>query len=324
MSTYASRYGIKDLDQYNLKRRNSVELVNFSEWHGILVNSQYVYPGVAQMCQPSSTDIYKRNDINVIVDYIKEQCGDHFCIVNLHERSYDFSRFDNKVLFCPCPDHCAPTLKYFEETSKAMLDVRAKDESVHFFIHCNAGRGRSGMVLAAFQAYCNAVDNVMEAVDRVNEVRSPEHMAITIPSQLRFLRYFDGIRKCGWPKHRKIVVSRIEFLPEVRNDLEYTLFSGIPFESDEGERIKLTGNVIETAQELESEFCLRLYPAGVENDCLRMQLHTDFLTSDFEAVEVLEDGTYKATFKKHEIEGPHHRKTGKNFPDDFHVCIMFS
>jgi hypothetical protein len=318
-------YGIDDILAFNQRKRESTELVYFMEWNGILLNVTFISPKLALMCTPSTTDAYKRNDVRIIADFIHERCGAHFYLVNLHEPSYDPSLFDNQVLYFPCPDHCAPQISFFDRVTAAMSEIEDADPGVTFFIHCKAGRGRSGMVLAAYQLHRHIFSSAAEAIANVNTKRSPDQIGISIPSQARFLRYFERVCKLGHPPKRRTQPLSIEFQPGMAKPLEFFVSPGIPLLDPDGTRHPFDGNLIQLRDEqlaFENEFFVRIWEPGTETDIIRLQLHSDFLTEEMEKVEKLENSEFRVLFEKAEIEGPHHRKTGKTFPHEFRMVLL--
>jgi protein-tyrosine phosphatase len=320
------KYGIADVSAFNERKRQCTELVYFTEWRGVLLNLSFVSPHGALMCTPSSTDFWKRNDVRIIADFVHETYGQHFYLINLHEQCYDAGLFDNQVLFLPCPDHCAPRLSYFLSITGSMVEIRDRDPDVVFFVHCKAGRGRSGMILVAYDLRIGYISSASEGILTVNAKRSPDGIGISIPSQSRFLRYFERLCQDGAPIHRRIRIFGVEFLPGLNREMYFVISTGIPFEDPDGEKVTFTGNAIhfrEVDLIVENEFFIRLYDTGKDDDCVRIQLHSDFLVDGFEKVQALENGEFVALFENVEIEGPHHRKTGKNFPPGFKMTITF-
>lgn len=319
-----SKYGITDLESYNQKKRELSELVYFTEWHGILLNLSYIYPNFVLMCTPSEKDIYKRNDIKIVRDFIQEKHGNHFYLFNVHEQNYDTKVFDDKVIFMPFPDHCSPKIKYFDEASKAISKVFEDDPQCTIFIHCKAGRGRSGTVICAYQIYSKNVSHVDEAIFTVNEKRSPEHMSITIPSQLRFLHYFE--QKClkGDPKPKSILIEKVEFHPQFNREMVFSFTHGIPYEDKEEFRKNFDGKSISfTDLQASKEFVIFISDINSIKDCVRIQLHSDYLTSENEQITSLDDNKFMVHFDKMQLDGPHNRKTSKKFPPDFSMNLYY-
>ncbi|OHS97921.1 hypothetical protein TRFO_35757 [Tritrichomonas foetus] len=316
------KYGIEDLAEYNKKKQDSNELVFYLEWNGILLNISYIYPNFALMCTPSATEVHKRNDIRIVSDFIHEKHGRHFYIFNVHEQSYDTKYFEDKVIYLPFPDHCSPRISYFDQACEALSKIFKDDPQCTVFVHCKAGRGRSGTVICAYQIYSRAVKKVKEAIDMVDLKRSPKKISITIPSQLRFLRYYEYKCLNGPLKQQRIKITKIEFTPEFNRNMNYSFTLGIPFEDKEMFRKEFDGHIIDEPLEFQNEVAFFIYEINSKNSIVRLQLHSDYLIDSLENITETDNG-FLAYFSKMELDGPHNRKTSKNFPDDFSMNLYF-
>ncbi|KAL9557418.1 hypothetical protein PS6_001849 [Mucor atramentarius] len=110
------------------------------------------------------------------------------------EKQYDLSRFENAANF-PFLDHQAPsfdTLVDFCVDASAWLD---KDKENVVVIHCKAGKGRTGTVIAALLLDMGQAKNAQEAIDLYGKYRTKNQRGITIPSQIRYVYYYDIMRK---------------------------------------------------------------------------------------------------------------------------------
>jgi hypothetical protein len=106
--------------------------------------------------------------------------------------------------------------------------------------------------------------------------------------------------------------------------MECSIVAGIPFVDPHGPRKSFDGKRVQFDNiVVEKEFCFLLYNKGQRADCVRCQLHTDYLVEGTEKVSVRDDGVSVARFEKSEMDGPHHRKYGKAFPDGFAVELHF-
>lgn len=318
-----SKYGIEDLADYNSKKKESLgDQVNLIEWNGILLNLSYILPNVALMCTPSSTDFIRRNDERIIADYIHEKHGEHFYLINVHEDTYDFSLFDEKVKYYPYPDHCAPRISLIANIVKDMEKIKKEDPEVTFFIHCKAGRGRSGTVAAAYMTYSKLVPSMDVATYLVNEKRSPTKIGITIPSQYRFLNYYEFLLNNGWPPQKKIIIRKIALSPSLGRPVDVIVINGIPFEEALFKE-NFEGDQIEISQPLalENEFVIEVEDNG--KNIIRAQYHVDFLLQQFNQISKM-NNLYMARLTKNEIDGPHHRVHGNKFPENFVLDIYYN
>ena len=62
-------------------------------------------------------------------------------------------------------------------------------------IHCLAGKGRTGTIIASYLLFCGLFDNSDQALNYFAIRRSVNKWGVTGPSQLRYVRYFEAIFK---------------------------------------------------------------------------------------------------------------------------------
>jgi len=135
-----------------------------------------------------------RNKIDDVAQLLKENHGDHFMIYNLSERTYDYSKFNFQVLhWCGFPDHHAPPLKKLFEIVKSIYSWLLSDKENVAIIHCLAGKGRTGTVIAAFLLFSGLFQNSDKALAFFAMKRSLNNWGVTNPSQVRYVRYMENI-----------------------------------------------------------------------------------------------------------------------------------
>ncbi|KAL9558762.1 hypothetical protein MBANPS3_000748 [Mucor bainieri] len=173
----------------------------------------YITSRIIAMSYPSEgfEGLY-RNPFNQVKRFLDSKHAGHYKVYNLmssspscicnnilsspsrKEKQYDLSRFENAANF-PFLDHQAPsfdTLVDFCMDASAWLD---KDKENVVVIHCKAGKGRTGTVIAALLLDMGLAKDAQEAIDLYGKYRTKNQRGITIPSQIRYVYYYDFMRK---------------------------------------------------------------------------------------------------------------------------------
>jgi phosphatidylinositol-3,4,5-trisphosphate 3-phosphatase and dual-specificity protein phosphatase PTEN len=108
-------------------------------------------------------------------------------------RCYPHEIFDNRVQRFPYKDHNVPhtkVLSRFLHTSKKWLDENEKHVVV---LHCKAGKGRAGMMSCALMLHMGWKQNPKDVLDYYNAKRVWRNKALTVPSQIRYVKYAEMV-----------------------------------------------------------------------------------------------------------------------------------
>lgn len=285
-----------------------------------------------------------RNSLDDVAAMLKRYHANHFMIVNLSERGYNRTMFGpHRVLDAPFPDHYSPPLELLFRIVYEMHAFLTEDARNVAIVHCLAGRGRTGTVIASYLYFLALFDTPADALDFFALRRSQKLQGVTKPSQRRYVRYFAGVLATGrCPERRRVRLARVVFngIPTFQNKSEahagcrpvvnvYSthtypptlLFSSLWWTqthvpayvtSDELAVFDMDGI------ELQSDFLIRAFhlpPRAkiVEDEAIemfRVSLHTAFIESTCQLL------------KRTELEGAHTHHEGR-FPDDFAVQLVF-
>jgi phosphatidylinositol-3,4,5-trisphosphate 3-phosphatase/dual-specificity protein phosphatase PTEN len=135
-----------------------------------------------------------------------------FKVYNLcSERDYEASTFEiggdkeelgggslgGRCARYPFDDHNpAPiaTIKACCDDMQAFLD---EDDKNVIAIHCKAGKGRTGMIISAFLVHCGMAATATDALQMFGNARTHNGKGVTIPSQMRYVHYYQQCMQLG-------------------------------------------------------------------------------------------------------------------------------
>ena len=79
-------------------------------------------------------------------------------------KEYDKTPFGGRVLDFEWEDHHSPTLALLVNACSKMLEFLSSDPENVCFVHCNAGKGRTGTLICCYLMFCNFVENAQDAI----------------------------------------------------------------------------------------------------------------------------------------------------------------
>eukprot|EP01103_Thecamoeba_quadrilineata_P015221 TRINITY_DN4740_c0_g1_i1.p1 TRINITY_DN4740_c0_g1~~TRINITY_DN4740_c0_g1_i1.p1 ORF type:complete len:800 (-),score=97.37 TRINITY_DN4740_c0_g1_i1:154-2364(-) len=127
---------------------------------------------------------------------------DHYRVYNLcSERDYDSGNFANRVARYPFDDHNPPPLDLMEEFCEDAKSWLESDPENVCVVHCKAGKGRTGTMIACLLLHMNKAQYYLEALNKFAKCRSTVDSGVTIPSQRRYVQYYHTL--LTWKKTPK-------------------------------------------------------------------------------------------------------------------------
>eukprot|EP01117_Protostelium_nocturnum_P006274 TRINITY_DN2264_c0_g1_i1.p1 TRINITY_DN2264_c0_g1~~TRINITY_DN2264_c0_g1_i1.p1 ORF type:complete len:659 (-),score=180.26 TRINITY_DN2264_c0_g1_i1:185-2161(-) len=190
---------------------------------GFDLDLSYITPKIIAMGFPSDNmeGVY-RNPWRKVLEFLDSKHKDHYKIYNLcSERSYDIERFYSRVECFPFDDHNAPPfdlIHRFCENAKQWIDADPENIIV---VHCKAGKGRTGVMICTYLLFDNVWKTADESLNFYAAMRTFNQKGVTIPSQLRYIRYFATMTGQPNPKFEinspTLILNSIEFntLPKI-------------------------------------------------------------------------------------------------------------
>ena len=185
------------------KRRNSSlvrQLVSKSKnrfcFDGFDLDLTYITPKIIAMGKPSTSieGIY-RNSVEEVQEFFNTRHKNHYKVYNLcQENNYPDNVFYAQGYY-PFQDHEAPPLELiypFCQDAKKFLDE--SEENV-VAIHCKAGKGRTGTFISCLLLYLHVFDTAAQCLSYYGMMRAEDGKGVTIPSQIRYVYYFEKIIK---------------------------------------------------------------------------------------------------------------------------------
>ena len=133
-----------------------------------------------------------RNSMEEVQRFFETRHREHYKVYNLcSERIYEASKFQGRVMHFPFDDHNCPNfndMEYFCQDVGAFLTA---DPANIVAIHCKAGKGRTGLMIAVFMLYAGVWENPEQALSYYAFARTKNMKGVTIASQIRWVYYFD-------------------------------------------------------------------------------------------------------------------------------------
>jgi phosphatidylinositol-3,4,5-trisphosphate 3-phosphatase and dual-specificity protein phosphatase PTEN len=120
-----------------------------------------ITPRIYAMSFPASTftEMIYRNSIHTVAEYIEKHHKNKSLVMNLSNKEYDKTPFGGRVLDFEWEDHHSPTLALLVGACSKMLEFLSSDPENVCFVHCNAGKGRTGTLICCYLMFCNFVEN---------------------------------------------------------------------------------------------------------------------------------------------------------------------
>ncbi|KYQ93081.1 LIM-type zinc finger-containing protein [Tieghemostelium lacteum] len=296
------------------------------EWGNFDLDLTYLTDRVIGMGFPSeSIEGLYRNNMKDVQRFFNTLHPGHYKIYNLcSERKYDHDRFEGNVSEYPFDDHSPPNL---DVIGKFCLDVEEwldqHPENI-VAIHCKAGKGRTGTMVACWLLYNRSCTTSSESIRMFGTKRTHNGKGITIPSQARYVRYFEALNQYGKPTRpapsiTKILSTiRMSSLPDFNigggcepylciTQQDKNVFYTKPLKIKKGQSKAIEidcGNII-----LCNDVKLKFYNKNSKGYMFSYCFHTAFIDSS------------KVSIRRVEIDKAH--KDTKHFPNNFSIELEF-
>ena len=167
---------------------------------GFDLDLTYITPRIIAMGLPSTSyEALYRNNMADVLNFFNARHPEHYKVYNLcEEKKYAPDIFYKQGYF-PFQDHEAPPLNLirpFCEDAKKFLDEDPKNVVA---IHCLAGKGRTGTLISCLLLYMGEFDTAADCLKYYGIMRVDNGRGVTVPSQIRYVFYFEQILKKNIP-----------------------------------------------------------------------------------------------------------------------------
>ena len=163
----------------------------------------YITDRVIAMGYPSvGVEALYRNDVNDVIAFFEKKHKGNVKIYNLcleKDRIYEKKLFlrSKVALFRPL-DHSPCSVKLLLEFCVDICLFLILNLDSVAAVHCKAGKGRTGVMICCYLVFSGLCKNTEEAVNYYAVMRTTNMKGVTIPSQQRYIRYFETFLKANF------------------------------------------------------------------------------------------------------------------------------
>ena len=160
----------------------------------------YITPKIIAMGKPStSIEGMYRNKLDDVKEFFNQRHPQHYKVYNLCEEIfYPDKTFYSQGHF-PFQDHEAPPLNLIRPFCEDAKKILEEDKENVVAIHCKAGKGRTGTFISCLLLYLDIFDNAADCLKYYGMMRVENGRGVTVPSQIRYVFYFEQILKKNIP-----------------------------------------------------------------------------------------------------------------------------
>ncbi|PIC37698.1 hypothetical protein B9Z55_016237 [Caenorhabditis nigoni] len=193
------------------------------EFQGLDLDLAYITDRIIAVGYPSSGwEKCIRNTMNHTVEFLQRRHGTgKVKVFNLRGGFlYDPKKFDDNVIYFDMKDHHPPSLELMAPFCREAYEWLEADKENVIAVHCKAGKGRTGVMICAFLIYIQFYKNPRQILDYYSIVRTSNNKGVTIPSQRRYIYYYDFMRRKElnyFPLRQELLGVYLERPPKTRS-----------------------------------------------------------------------------------------------------------
>ena len=199
-----------------LKRLVSKQKIRYQN-ENFDLDMAYITNRVIAMGFPSTgCETLYRNSLKDIINFFHTYHKDNVKIYNLcleKDRIYDKSLFNKcKVGLFPATDHNPCPIKLILEFCIDICLYLTKNPNNIAAVHCKAGKGRTGVMICSYLIFSRLCESSEKAFRYYARVRTKDNTGVTIPSQKRYIKYFETFLEANFcPPYIFLIPKIIKF-----------------------------------------------------------------------------------------------------------------
>ena len=153
----------------------------------------YICDNIIAMGYPSvGVESLYRNRLVDVRKFFDGRHQSHYKVYNLcSEKQYAAECFDNRTAWYPFDDHNCPPFDMLCRLLTDMEDYLEDHEKNVAVIHCKAGKGRTGLVIAAHLLHSGQYKTSRDSLHFFGFRRTHNSKGVTIPSQQRWVAMYE-------------------------------------------------------------------------------------------------------------------------------------
>jgi hypothetical protein len=118
----------------------------------------YITPRIIATSYPAQgLEGFWRNSLTELARFLNTKHPEKYLVLNLSERPYDIAALENRVVEFGFPDHHSPPVEVAWRCCLTMHSWLAADPENVVVVHCLAGKGRTGVVIACYLLFCGVL-----------------------------------------------------------------------------------------------------------------------------------------------------------------------
>jgi len=170
---------------------------------GFDLDLTYITDRIIALGAPSEgSEAAYRNPLSEVQRFFETRHAGHYKLYDLRAEKgamYDADKFGGRVVKYGFFDHNPAPLKTIRDCVEDLHEWLSADEANVVAVHCKAGKGRTGLIIAAYLVYAGLSPSTTAALRLFGEKRTTNGKGVTIPSQMRYVHYFEQSLKRDFP-----------------------------------------------------------------------------------------------------------------------------